>query len=78
MKTAINILLLSVFFLLTSHLASAQCAMCTKTASQLGEKPALGLNNGILYLMLAPFAVMGYIGYRWWKGRVTEEGKNDE
>jgi hypothetical protein len=42
--------------------------MCTKTASQLGEKPALGLNNGILYLMLAPFAVIGFIGYRWWKG----------
>ena len=45
----------------------AQCSMCTKTASQLGEKPALGLNNGILYLMLAPFTVIGVIAYRWWK-----------
>jgi len=45
----------------------AQCAMCTKTASQLGEKPALGLNNGILYLMLSPFLIVGVIGYRWWK-----------
>jgi len=44
-----------------------QCSMCTKTASQLGEKPALGLNNGILYLMLAPFAIIGVIAYRWWK-----------
>ena len=49
----------------------AQCAMCTKTAQQLGEKPALGLNSGILYLMLMPFAIMSYIAYRWWKGRVT-------
>lgn len=48
--------------------AAAQCAMCTKTAQQLGEKPALGLNSGILYLMIAPFAIMGVIGYRWWKG----------
>ncbi len=45
----------------------AQCAMCTKTAQQLGEKPAKGLNKGILYLMFTPFAIMGIIGYRWWK-----------
>lgn len=54
--------------------ADAQCAMCTKTASQLGEKPALGLNKGILYLMLSPFAIVGFIGYRWWKNQsATEE-----
>lgn len=45
----------------------AQCAMCTKTAQQLGEKPAKGLNSAILYLMLTPFAIGGVIGYRWWK-----------
>lgn len=50
----------------------AQCSMCTKTASQLGEKPALGLNQGIIYLMLTPFVVMGYIGFRWWKNRNQE------
>jgi hypothetical protein len=50
----------------------AQCAMCTKTASQLGEKPALGMNQGILYLMGAPFLIMGYIGYRWWKSQREE------
>jgi len=48
-------------------IAEAQCSMCTKTAQQLGEKPAQGLNSGILYLMLTPFAVMGVIAYRWWK-----------
>jgi len=47
--------------------AAAQCSICTKTASQLGEKPAKGLNAGILYLMLAPLTVAGYIGTRWWK-----------
>ncbi|MDB5202063.1 MAG: hypothetical protein JWQ27_1472 [Ferruginibacter sp.] len=55
-------------FLLAAD-AGAQCAMCTKTASQLGEKPALGLNNGILYLMLAPFSIVGFIAFRWWKGQ---------
>jgi len=45
----------------------AQCSICTKTASQLGEGPASSLNTGILYLMFAPLAVMAFIGYRWWK-----------
>lgn len=45
----------------------AQCSICTKTASQLGEKPAKGLNSGIVYLMVVPYAIVGVIGYRWWK-----------
>jgi hypothetical protein len=45
----------------------AQCSICTKTASQLGEKPAAGLNSAILYLMTAPLAIIGFIGWRWWK-----------
>jgi hypothetical protein len=56
--------------LLINFTATAQCAMCTKTAAQLGEKPAEGLNSGIVYLMLTPFVIIGFIGYRWWKGRV--------
>ena len=59
--------------MLVSIMATAQCAMCTKTAQQLGEKPAQGLNSGILYLMLAPFAIIGFIGYRWWKNRSVDE-----
>lgn len=47
--------------------AAAQCSVCTKTASQMGEKPAKGLNQGILYLMFAPFAIVGVVGYQWWK-----------
>lgn len=61
------------FFLFCNLGVDAQCAMCTKTAMQLGEKPALGLNNGILYLMMSPFLIVGIIGYRWWKGQKAEE-----
>jgi len=32
----------------------------------LGEGPAKGLNGGILYLMVAPLSIAGFIGYRWW------------
>ena len=60
--------------LLAQQIASfAQCSMCTKTAQQLGEKPAAGLNSGILYLMFAPFVIVGFVAYRWWKGQKAEE-----
>ncbi len=54
-------------FAFQSGTAIAQCSICTKTAQQMGEGPAKGLNAGILYLAFTPFAVVGYIGYRYWK-----------
>lgn len=53
--------------LVISNQAGAQCSICTKTASQLGDGPAKALNGAILYLAGAPLAIMGYIGWRWWK-----------
>lgn len=53
--------------LATVTAVNAQCSICTKTAGQLGEKPARSLNSGIIYLMLTPFAIVGFIGYKWWK-----------
>jgi hypothetical protein len=61
------IIILFVFCCTSAEKATAQCSICTKTASQLGEKPAKGLNSGILYLMFAPLAIGGFIGYRWWQ-----------
>lgn len=61
---------LSAVLLITVFMAgqcAAQCSICTKTASQLGVKPARGLNAGILYLMLTPLTVAGIIGVRWWQ-----------
>jgi hypothetical protein len=55
------------FLFLISGSATAQCSICTKTAQQLGEGPAKGLNGAILYLAFTPLALIGYIGYRWWK-----------
>lgn len=57
-------ILCSLFFIKTNTV-SAQCSICTKTASQLGEKAGKGLNTGIIYLMITPFAIGGFIGYRW-------------
>jgi hypothetical protein len=63
--------LLMVLFVLCFSLLSlksrAQCSICTRTAQQLGEGPAKGLNAGIIYLAFTPLAIGGFIGYRWWK-----------
>ncbi len=60
-------LLLIILIASTITFVNAQCSICTKTAGQLGEKPARSLNSGIIYLMLTPFAIVGFIGYQWWK-----------
>jgi hypothetical protein len=49
---------------ITSYSLSAQCSICTKTAQQMGEKPAQGMNAGILYLAAAPFIIGGFIYYK--------------
>jgi hypothetical protein len=65
MKKLIYILV--IIMALSVSAVNAQCSICTKTAMQQGTKPAQGLNSGIIYLMLTPFAVAGYIGYKWWQ-----------
>jgi len=65
-RSLVYIFVLSFTFFLSQDL-QAQCSICTKTAQQLGEKPARGLNSGILYLAFMPLAIAGVIGYKWWK-----------
>lgn len=66
-KVTLALFFALMFLLINTSDISAQCSICTKTAQQLGEKPAKGMNSGILYLAFTPFAIVGYIGYRWWK-----------
>ena len=66
-KCVLILFLVSLALLVSIEYAAAQCSICTKTAQQLGEKPAKGMNSGILYLAFAPFAIVGVIGYRWGK-----------
>jgi hypothetical protein len=67
MKQRIKILSFFVVLLLSSVCMYAQCSICSKTASQMGEEAGRGLNSGIIYLAAAPFLILTYIGYRWWK-----------
>lgn len=65
------IVLLLLLFTLPVDL-SAQCSICTRTAQQLGERPAKALNTGIMYLGFTPFLIIGYIGFRWWRDNRPE------
>jgi hypothetical protein len=69
-RLALLVLIFAMFT--TVQTTTAQCSICTKTSMQQGEKPARGMNSGIVYLMLMPFAVMGYLGYRWYKNEQVD------
>ncbi|MBN9350331.1 MAG: hypothetical protein J0H55_06570 [Chitinophagaceae bacterium] len=76
MKKLISFLLI-IIFVITAVAVEAQCSICTKTAMQLGDKPAQGLNTGILYLMAIPYLAVGIVGFRWWKSwKDDSETKN--
>ncbi len=66
-KLFILLLLVFYFSFFSVENVNAQCSICAKTTQQMGDKPARGFNSGIIYLMLAPFAIIGFVGYRWWK-----------
>jgi hypothetical protein len=71
MKKSGLLVLVVLVLLLSSNALQAQCSICTKTASQLGEGPAKALNSAIIYLAFAPLAIIGFIGFRWWKKEQT-------
>ncbi len=73
MKRKAFFLLITMGLLLISAEVFSQCAMCTKTAAQLGERPAKALNNAIVYLMTVPYAIVAFVAYRWWRANRAEK-----
>lgn len=72
--------MLALVFSLTFFAAPlmAQCPMCKATAEsnmKHGGTAGRGLNTGILYMLLAPYLLVGTIGYIWWRNRNNEEGQ---
>jgi hypothetical protein len=72
-KCILSFLLLFVLLVADRLPAKAQCSICSRTAQQLGERPAKALNKGIIYLAFTPLALFGLIGYRWWKSEQHHE-----
>ncbi|WP_062056514.1 hypothetical protein [Aquimarina longa] len=55
---------IAVLFLLFTIPMEAQCAMCRAVLeSEEGQKTAKGINNGIIYLMIIPYVLIGVVGY---------------
>jgi hypothetical protein len=71
-RNLVFITIISLLLIAGALSVKAQCSICTRTAQQLGERPARALNKGIIYLAVTPLAIFGVIGYRWWKSENHE------
>jgi hypothetical protein len=72
MKATKIFLLLFMFFLATAVTSevSAQCSMCSLNAensTQNGNTEGNGLNDGIMYLLAAPYIAIAAVGFIWYK-----------
>ncbi|MAP53941.1 hypothetical protein [Altibacter sp.] len=66
-RVSILLLLLCILWALP---AEAQCAMCRAVLeSEEGGQAAKGINNGIVYLMIFPYLLIGGIGYVIYRSR---------
>lgn len=73
MKSTIFRLFASAFMLFISSASLlAQCPMCRMSAEsnlQNGGTSGAGLNAGILYMLVAPYLIVGGIAFWWWKNK---------
>ncbi|WP_339695378.1 hypothetical protein [uncultured Marixanthomonas sp.] len=68
MKTKFFVLIFILFVVVLP--ADAQCAMCRAVLeNEDGGSAAKGINNGIVYLMIFPYLLIGGIGYAIYKMR---------
>ncbi|HHB80077.1 MAG TPA: hypothetical protein ENK85_12670 [Saprospiraceae bacterium] len=50
----------------------AQCPMCKIAAEsnmENGGESGNGLNTGILYMFAAPYLIVGFIAFMWWRNK---------
>lgn len=68
-----RILFSALLFLITTAYTAAQCPMCkTAVESNLNNDGAtigLGLNDGILYLLAAPYLLFGTVLLLWFRNK---------
>lgn len=64
------ILLLLIF---TVSSADAQCAMCKAVIENGNETMAEGVNNGITYLMVFPYLLVGFLIYAIYRYRQVQK-----
>ncbi|MGB2128201.1 MAG: hypothetical protein ACPHXR_01860 [Flavicella sp.] len=61
------------FFLLISQMSTfAQCAMCKAVVESGEQGMAEGVNDGIVYLMIFPYILVGILGYALYRIRLKK------
>ncbi|TDN95613.1 hypothetical protein DET49_101212 [Salegentibacter sp. 24] len=66
----IRYILLFILLFLLPEFAQAQCSMCRAVLqSGTDQSAAEGINNGILYLMVFPYLLIGALGYFIYRSR---------
>ncbi|WP_069659923.1 hypothetical protein [Arcticibacter eurypsychrophilus] len=66
----LTVLICFMSLFLVSNKSYSQCSMCAATAdnsTQNGNTEGNGLNDGILYLLAAPYLAVAGIGFLWYK-----------
>lgn len=83
MKQGFKVILFAMalgLMLITRQPVKAQCAQCAATVetnAQSGSSKTRGLNNGILFLLGAPYFVVALGGYIWYKKYRRKDVKLD-
>lgn len=74
MKIKILLSILLVFMMVLP--ADAQCSMCRAVLeTESGGVTAKGINNGIMYLMIFPYLLVGGVGYAIYRSRKKERSQ---
>ncbi|MGV3460349.1 MAG: hypothetical protein ACO1N9_07845 [Flavobacterium sp.] len=70
---------LLILLFITSVNANAQCAMC-RAALENSDGPikAEGVNDGIMYLMVFPYLLIGLVGYAIYRMRTKRKKAKEE
>lgn len=72
-------ILVGLMLILISAGANAQCAMCRAAlASSDGNIKAQAVNDGIVYLMVFPYLLVGLVGYAIYRMRKKMKDKKAE
>ena len=75
MKRFFNIYTLIIALVLSGVHANAQCAMCRAALETEGDTAkGEAVNDGIVYLMLIPYLLVGGIGYAVYRMNKTKKG----
>lgn len=65
--------IISLFFLISPFLTNAQCAMCKAVVEGGNKTMGEGVNNGITYLMIFPYLLVGVLFYFLYKHKKKQK-----